>query len=190
MISPQVSFDFAEATELLSRFTGNTENLIAITRAGKLMLESIKANGKIIACGNGGSMSDAMHFAEELAGRFRENRRPLPALAVSDPSFLSCTANDYGYDAVFSRFIEAFGNEGDVLLAISTGGGSRNVINAAVVARERGMMVVGLTGRDGGELASLCDVEIRVPHSGYADRIQEIHIKVIHSLIRFIEEGI
>ena len=135
-------------------------------------------------------MSDAMHFAEELTGRFRENRKSLPAIAISDQGYLSCVANDYGYDYVFSRFLEGMGSNGDVLLAISTSGNSKNVINAAKYARENGITVIGLTGKKGGELASLCDVEIRVDHNGYADRIQEIHIKVIHSLIGLIEESL
>ena len=135
-------------------------------------------------------MCDAMHFAEELSGRFRENRKALPAIAISDPSHLSCVGNDYGYDFVFSRYIEAIGNKNDVLLAISTSGNSKNVINAISAAKEKGMKVIALTGRDGGVIADLCDVEIRAPFSKYADRAQEIHIKVIHSLIQYVEEHI
>lgn len=132
-------------------------------------------------------MCDAMHFAEELTGRYRDNRRALPAIAISDPSYLSCVSNDYGYNHVFSRFIEAFGKPGDVLLAISTSGNSENVLNAIAAAQQIGMKVIGLTGKDGGKMASLCDIEIRAPYSSYADRAQEIHIKIIHSLIDFIE---
>jgi D-sedoheptulose 7-phosphate isomerase len=135
-------------------------------------------------------MCDAMHFAEELSGRFREDRKALAAISISDPSHLSCVGNDYGYDFVFSRYLEALGNKGDVLLAISTSGNSANVLNAIAVAKEKGMVVIGLTGKDGGKMASLCDVEIRAPHSSYADRAQEIHIKVIHSLIHYIETTI
>ena len=154
------------------------------------MLNALRNNGKIISCGNGGSMCDAMHFAEELTGRFRDDRRALPAMSISDPSHISCTANDYGWDHVFSRYVEAHGNEGDVLLAISTSGNSPNVLKAAEAAKQAGMSVVGLTGKDGGALAALCDAEVRVPHSGYADRIQEIHIKAIHALIDHIESGL
>jgi D-sedoheptulose 7-phosphate isomerase len=135
-------------------------------------------------------MSDAMHFAEELSGRFRDDRRSIPAIAISDAGYISCTANDYGYDQVFSRFVEGFGNTGDALLAISTSGNSANVLNAAKAAAERGMAVIALTGKDGGELASLCDVEIRAPQSDYSDRIQEIHIKVIHILVMLIEQEV
>lgn len=131
-----------------------------------------------------------MHFAEELTGRFRENRKAIPALSISDPSHISCVGNDYGFDEIFSRFVEALGNKDDVLLAISTSGNSKNVIKAVEAAKLKGMKVVALTGKDGGILASNCDVEIRAPFSKYADRAQEIHIKVIHSLIHYIEENI
>ena len=151
------------------------------------MIKTLKEEGKIISCGNGGSMTDAMHFAEELTARFRENRPSLPAIAISDPGFISCVANDYGYENIFSRFIEGIGNKGDVLLAISTSGNSKNVINAAKIARKKEIKVIGLTGKDGGKLAELCDIEIRIPHFGYADRIQEMHIKIIHSFVEYIE---
>lgn len=153
------------------------------------MVDSIKGGGKIISCGNGGSMCDAMHFAEELSGRYRDNRRALPAVSISDPSHISCVGNDYGYNYIFSRYVEALGKKGDVLLAISTSGNSGNVIEAASRAKEMGITVVGLTGKDGGKLAELCDIEVRVPWMGYADRVQEIHIKVIHSLIDYIEQN-
>ena len=134
-------------------------------------------------------MCDAMHFAEELTGRFRADRKAIPALSISDPSHISCVANDYGYEFVFSRYLEAIGNKGDVLLAISTSGNSKNIINAIEAAKKKGMKVVGLTGKDGGKMATLCDLELRAPHSEFADRAQEIHIKVIHSLIQLIESS-
>ena len=154
------------------------------------MASIVKNGGKIISCGNGGSMCDAMHFAEELTGRYRNDRPSIPALSISDPSHITCVGNDYGFDAIFSRYVESVGNEGDVLLAISTSGNSKNVINAINAAKNKGMSVVGLTGKTGGEMANLCDVEIRAPHSEYADRAQEIHIKIIHSLIGHIENNI
>lgn len=184
-----IKTNFIEAKQLLDHFINNEANLTKIAEAGKLMLHSFASKGKIISCGNGGSMCDAMHFAEELTGRFRENRNPLPAIAIADVSHLSCVANDFGYDKIFSRYVQAFGNNNDVLLAISTSGNSVNVIKAAQMAKEKGMKVVGLTGKEGGNLAALCDIEIRVPFNGYADRIQEIHIKIIHSLIHYIEEN-
>ena len=152
------------------------------------MVESIKNGGKIISCGNGGSHCDAMHFAEELTGRYRENRKALPAIAISDPSHISCVSNDFGYDFIFSRYIEGLGEAGDVLLGISTSGNSKNVLRAVEMAKQKKMTVVALTGKKGGNLADLADIEIRVPHLGYADRIQEIHIKVIHILIQLIEK--
>jgi D-sedoheptulose 7-phosphate isomerase len=183
----QIADHFSEAADVLAAFS-NTENFEKIERAGDLMVTSIRGGGKIISCGNGGSMCDAMHFAEELTGRYREDRPALPALSISDPSHMSCVGNDYGYVHVFSRYLEAIGNKGDVLLAISTSGNSQNILNAIEVARSKGMLIVGLTGKDGGKMASLCDVEIRAPHSKFADRAQEIHIKVIHSLIDHIED--
>jgi len=179
-----------EAALILKEFSENKSNILAIKNAGELMLNSVQNGGKIISCGNGGSMSDAMHFAEELTGRFRGDRPGIPAIAISDSGYLSCTANDFGYDAVFERFVSTMGNEFDVLLAISTSGNSENVLRAAKVAHEKGMKVVGLTGKDGGKLSAFCDVEIRISHFGYADRIQEMHIKIIHSLVQYIETGL
>ena len=183
----EIKQNFHEARAILDEFISNEDNWTAIEKAGKMLVESLKKDNIIISCGNGGSMSDAMHFAEELTGRFRNNRKPIPALAISDPTHLSCTSNDYGYEYVFSRYVEAFGKDGDVLLAISTSGNSGNVIKACEVARQKGMKIVGLTGKDGGKLKDICDVEIRAPFAQYADRAQEIHIKIIHSLIHFIE---
>lgn len=180
--------ELREASAVLDAFLKDSGNLERIGQAAALMATSVSAGGKIISCGNGGSHCDAMHFAEELTGKYREPRKAIPALCISDPSHISCVGNDYGYDYIFSRYLEALGNKGDVLLAISTSGKSANVIKAAEMARQRGMKVVALTGKDGGPLASLADVEIRVPHFGFADRIQEIHIKVIHILILLLEQ--
>lgn len=188
MTSTTILAELTQAQEVLSTFLTDTNNIASIEQAANVMAGAISNGGKILSCGNGGSMCDAMHFAEELTGRYRNDRRALPAIAISDQSHMSCVSNDYGYDAVFSRYLEALGNAGDVLLAISTSGNSGNVIKAAEVAKAKGMKVVGLTGKDGGKLASLCDVEVRVPHFGYADRVQEIHIKVIHILILLLEQ--
>ncbi|MFA0962544.1 D-sedoheptulose 7-phosphate isomerase [Roseivirga sp. BDSF3-8] len=182
--------ELKEAASVLDRFLSDPEHIKSIETAAHLMAEAISNGGKMISCGNGGSHCDAMHFAEELTGRYRNERPALPALCASDPSHISCVGNDYGFEYIFSRFVEAHGRSGDVLLAISTSGNSPNVLRAAETASKQGVKVVGLTGKDGGKLAPLCDVEIRVPHSGYADRIQEIHIKVIHILILLIEENI
>ena len=179
---------FLEAQTILSDFISDENNFVKINAAAEMMVTSIRHGGKIITCGNGGSHCDAMHFAEELTGRFRGDRKSLPAIAISDPSYISCAANDYGFDHIFSRFVEGLGNSNDVLLAISTSGNSANVINAVNAAKEKGMRIVVLTGKSGGKLASLADVEIRAPHSEFADHAQEIHIKVIHSIILRIEE--
>ena len=179
--------NFRDAQTVLDQFLADQQQFEKIEKAIKLLADSLRSDHKVISCGNGGSMCDAMHFAEELSGRFRENRKALAALSISDPSHLSCVANDYGYDAVFSRYIEAVGQPGDVLLAISTSGNSTNVIKGIEAAKEKGMHIIGLTGKDGGKMASLCDLEIRAPKSTYADRAQEIHIKVIHTLIQGIE---
>lgn len=176
-----------EAQTLLTHFTADEQQLERLAYAADLMGHALQQQRKIISCGNGGSMSDAMHFAEELSGRYRADRPPLAAMAISDPAYLSCTANDYGYAAVFERWVLAFGQKGDVLLAISTSGQSENVIRAAQAAKNKGVKVIGLTGKDGGALAALCDIEIRIPHQNFADRIQEMHIKVIHLLIGEIE---
>ena len=190
MIIDQIKANFHEAEDLLNRFISDPENWNKIETAGNLMVQALNSGNKIISCGNGGSLCDAMHFAEELTGRFHKERRPLSAIAISDPSHLTCVANDFGYDHIFSRVIEALGKPGDILLAISTSGNSQNVINAILSARQAGMKVVALTGNSGGLIGSLCDVELRVEHNGYSDRIQEIHIKVIHSLVNFIELSI
>lgn len=183
-----IKAELVEAQKVLEQFLSTKANLEAIEKAALLMVQAINSGGKIFSCGNGGSHCDAMHFAEELTGRYRENRKALPAIAISDPSHLSCVSNDFGYDFVFSRYIEGLGRQGDVLLGISTSGNSTNVIRAAEMAKQKGMKVVVLSGKNGGELAELADVEIRIPHFGYADRIQEIHIKVIHILIQLIEK--
>lgn len=181
---------FIEAQSVLNTFLSVEENFLKINTAGEILTVAINSGHKVLSCGNGGSMCDAMHFAEELSGRYRRDRRALPALAISDPSHISCVSNDYGYAFVFSRMVEAIGQEGDVLFAISTSGNSENVINAIQAARKKGMKVIGLTGKDGGNMASLCDVEIRAPKSEFSDRAQEIHIKVIHCLIDFIERSL
>ncbi|MEM9329123.1 MAG: D-sedoheptulose 7-phosphate isomerase [Bacteroidota bacterium] len=176
------------ARQVLDQFTSEPANLRRIAKAASLMAEAMKAGGKVISCGNGGSHCDAMHFAEELTGRFRNDRKALPAIAISDGTHISCTANDYGFDEIFARFIQGLGRPHDVLLGISTSGNSGNVIRAFEEAKALGMSTIALTGRDGGQLAKIADIEIRVPHNGFSDRIQEVHIKIIHILILLIEK--
>ena len=177
-----------QAIDVLGNFVANDENLKKIQQAAVLIADSFKQGGKVLSCGNGGSHCDAMHFAEELTGRFRDNRPSYPAIAISDVSHISCVGNDYGFDYIFSRYVEGVGQKGDVLLGISTSGNSANVLKAIEAAKQKGMKVITLTGKDGGKMNGLADVDIRVPHFGYADRVQEIHIKVIHILILLIEK--
>ncbi|MDO9182096.1 MAG: D-sedoheptulose 7-phosphate isomerase [Bacteriovorax sp.] len=181
-----VEDSLAEAQKVLNSFVTNQTNIENINSAISLMVGSYNNNGRIFSCGNGGSMCDAMHFAEELTGRFRKERAPLPAMAINDASHLTCVSNDYGYNFVFSRYVEAWGNNGDILLAISTSGNSQNIILAVEAAKKKGMKVIGLLGKGGGQLKSLVDVAL-VVDSVISDRIQEIHIKCIHIFIEGIE---
>lgn len=187
MVQQLIQNSLAESQAVLDRFVNNPKQIQAIEGAAQVLVEALKNGHKIISCGNGGSHCDAMHFAEELSGRYRENRPALAAMAISDPSHITCVSNDFGYNFVFSRFIEGLGQEGDVLVGISTSGNSASIIEAVSAAKQKGMKVILLTGKDGGKLAHLGDVEIRVEHEGFADRIQEIHIKVIHIMIQLVE---
>lgn len=189
MNSNRIADHLNEAQEVLKQFNTD-DNHQLIERAAIELSKAIGNNKKIISCGNGGSMCDAMHFAEELSGRYRNDRPAFPAISISDPSHISCVANDYGYDAVFSRMVDAIGQSGDVLFAISTSGNSENVIHAINAAKLKNMLVIGLTAKTGGKIAQLCDIEIRAPYSDFSDRAQEIHIKIIHSLIDYIERHV
>jgi D-sedoheptulose 7-phosphate isomerase len=179
-----------ESQDVLAQFLLDASKIDAIEKAADCLVDALQQGKKILSCGNGGSHCDAMHFAEELSGRYRENRPALAAMAISDPSHITCVSNDFGYNFIYSRFIEGLGNQGDVLVGISTSGQSANIIEAVKAAQQKGMKVVLLTGKDGGALAEMGAIEIRVDHFGFADRIQEIHIKVIHILIQLIEAKI
>ncbi len=178
-----------EASKVLNLFLENPENIDLINGSIDSLTLSAKENLPIISCGNGGSMCDSMHFAEELTGRYRKNRAAVAATAIADPSHLSCVANDFGYEFVFSRYIEAWGRANGTLLAISTSGNSENIINATLEAKKKGMKVIGLLGKDGGKLKDLVDFPLIVP-SNTTDRIQEIHIKLIHIFIEGIERNL
>ena len=182
--------ELEQTKKVLEEFISDENNRIKIEETATLISGQLKKGGKVMTCGNGGSYCDAMHFAQELSGNYRELRKPIAAIALSDPAVMSCIGNDFGYDEVFSRSVAALGSEKDVLLCISTSGNSTNIINAAKSARELGMKVVSLTGKSGGSLAPISNLEIRVPHYGFADRIQEIHIKIIHILILLIEKNL
>lgn len=188
MSATNIKKHFLEAQQTLQAFLENDQNFDNISKAAQAIVERFGKGGKIISCGNGGSHCDAMHFAEELTGRYKNNRKGLPAIAISDPSHISCVGNDYGYDFIFSRYVEALGQSNDILLGISTSGNSQNVINAITEAKSKRMFVIGLTGKDGGKIGPMCDIELRAPISAFADRAQEIHIKIIHSLIDEIEQ--
>ena len=179
-----------EAASALNGLLSNTSAMQAVADAGALIASTLKAGGRIYSCGNGGSMCDAMHFAEELSGRFRQDRPAYAAMAISDPSHLSCVGNDYGYDQVFARFLQGHGREGDVLLAISTSGTSKNVLAAAQVARQLGVKVIGLTGKPATPLVEMSDIAVITPGGKFADRVQELHIKVIHLLIELTERAL
>jgi len=176
-----------EAHGALQILRADSAMLAMISMAGGDLGHALKAGKRVFSCGNGGSMSDAMHFAEELSGRFRGDRRALPATAISDVGHLTCVANDFGYDQVFSRYLEAHGRGGDYLLAISTSGRSESVIMAATAARAQGMRVIALTGNRWCDLGKLADYHICTEGGRYADRAQELHIKVIHILIEIVE---
>lgn len=188
MYQDLIRSELNEAAQVLNAFLSDDKNLQDIEAAAKMIADSFKQGGKVLSCGNGGSHCDAMHFAEELTGRYRENRPGYPGIAISDPSHLSCVSNDFGYDYVFSRYLEAVGREGDVLFGLSTSGNSGNILKAIEAAKAKGIKTIALTGKDGGQMAGLADIEIRVPHFGYADRIQEVHIKIIHIVIQLIEK--
>lgn len=185
-----IQSQWQEAQKVSNIFFQEEKNLEQIALTAQKMTNAIRAGKKIISCGNGGSHCDAMHFAEELSGKYRDDRKALPAIAISDSGHLTCVGNDYGFEYVFARFVEALGQEGDILVGISTSGNSANVLKAFEVARQKGITTIALTGKDGGKLAQLADFEIRVPHFGYADRIQEVHIKIIHIWIALIEKGL
>ena len=188
MYQDLIKSELTEAADVLNKFLNDDHNIAQIEAAAKMIADSFKQGGKVLSCGNGGSHCDAMHFAEELTGRYRENRPGYPGIAISDPSHLSCVSNDFGYDFVFSRYVEAVGASGDVLFGLSTSGNSGNILKAIEAAKAKGMKTIALTGKDGGQMAGTADIEIRVPHFGYADRIQEIHIKIIHIVIQLIEK--
>lgn len=176
-----------EAQSALAALIENEATLESIAQAAHVIAESQRQGGAVYSCGNGGSLCDAMHFAEEMTGRYRQNRKPYRAAAISDVSHMACVGNDYGYEHVFSRWIEAMGTEKDVLVAITTSGTSKNIVAAAKAAKAKGMTVVALTGKAGSPITDEADIAVVTPAGRWADRVQELHIKVIHILIELIE---
>jgi len=178
---------FEESRQTLQAFLDSPDGISNVGRFAEAAHATLEAGGLLMSCGNGGSMCDAMHFAEEWTGRFRGNRKALAAIAFSDPSHLTCIANDFGYDEVFAREVEAYGKPGDLLVAISTSGNSPNILRAVEQAKASGVRTVGLLGKGGGKLLPMVDIPIVVPLATTSDRIQEVHIKILHITIEAVE---
>jgi len=176
----------AEGLKALQDFLGGDGNIAAMASMSAALAACFSAGNKVLACGNGGSACDALHFAEEFTGRFRKERRPLPVIPLMEAGHLTCVANDYGWDEVFARGVEAYGKPGDILMLLSTSGNSANVVKAAAAARRAGMKILALLGKTGGALKGQGDLEIIVPGRN-SDRIQEIHMQVLHVLIEGVE---
>jgi D-sedoheptulose 7-phosphate isomerase len=185
-----VRANLEEAQAALQALLANEKTLDAIAAAGELLVKTFKSGNRVFSCGNGGSMCDAMHFAEELSGRYRLDRPGLPASSISDPGHITCVGNDYGYDFVFSRYLEAHARKGDVLLAISTSGKSKNILTAVEAAKKIGVKTIGLMGKADSPLGAAADIVISTPGGTFADRVQELHIKVIHNLIELVERDL
>jgi len=185
-----IKSSLAEAHDGLTNLMANEQTLATIEQAASLLVQSLSQGGRIFSCGNGGSMCDAMHFSEELTGRYRKNRKGFSAVSISDSSHISCVANDFGYEFIFSRYIESHGTSKDVLVALSTSGKSLNIIKAVEAAKEIGVKSIVLTGKAGSELESTADICICTPAGNFADRVQELHIKVLHILIEMIERNL
>ena len=184
---PTARIHFKETFSILTQVIDDDQFLDSVDLGSSIIAATIEKGKKIITCGNGGSMCDAMHFAEELTGKYRDDRPAYPAIALSDPSAMTCIGNDFGFENVFARQVEALGNDFDILLAISTSGNSPNILKAAEAAIKKDMIVIAMTGKDGGELGKICNHEIRIPWEGYSDRIQEMHIICIHAIISGVE---
>jgi D-sedoheptulose 7-phosphate isomerase len=181
-----VEESFETALDLLTGFTADPENLETTVRIARMIGGAFEAGNKVIVFGNGGSAADAMHFAEEFTGRYRKDRRALPAIALADPTHITCVGNDYGFDHIFARGVEAHGKPGDIAVGLSTSGDSPNVANALDKAREIGLHTVALLGKDGGSIAGTCDLELVIP-GATSDRIQEIHMLILHIVIEAVE---
>lgn len=180
---------FFEAQRVIEAFISQSAMLRRVDEVAALVVECYGREGKVLICGNGGSLCDALHFAEELTGRFRKDRRPLGAIALGEAGHLTCVANDYGFEHVFSRGVEALGRGGDVLIVLSTSGNSANVVRAVEAGRAKGLKTVALLGKGGGKVRGMCDVEIIVPGET-ADRIQELHMLILHTVVELVEKGL
>jgi len=177
---------FNEARETLDRFMSDPAQIEKCVKFTNMVLETVRSGGNLFSCGNGGSHCDAMHFAEEFTGRYRKDRRPVGALALGNAPHVTCVANDYGFEHIFSRELGGLGRAGDLLIGLSTSGNSKNVINAFEEARAKKIKTVALLGRNGGAMKDLADLAIVVP-AETSDRIQEVHIKLLHTVIESVE---
>ncbi len=177
---------YKESADNINEFITDQENIKITEEIAEVCSNALEQGNKILICGNGGSSADAMHFAEELTGKFRKERPALPAISLTDPSHITCVGNDYGFEEIFARGIEAYGKRGDILIAISTSGNSKNVIKAVEKASQLKLVTIGLLGKNGGSLKNRSDFELIAP-GRTTDRIQEIHIVVLHILIESIE---
>ena len=182
----EIKNSFLTAYETIKNFVENEENILKTAQISKELAEAYNKGKKSLIAGNGGSNCDAMHFAEEFTGRFRKERKALPSLSISDSSHITCVANDYGFDFIFSKGIEAFGESGDFFFGISTSGNSKNIIEAVKAAKERGLKTVGLLGKDGGQLKGMCDYEFII-NAKTSDRVQEVHMMILHVIIEGVE---
>lgn len=187
MMIDTIKNSLQEAHTALTNLMADETTLARVAAAAASLVESFENGGRVFSCGNGGSMCDAAHFAEELTGRYRKTRPGLAAMAINDPGHITCVANDFGYEEIFSRYIESHGRMGDVLLALSTSGKSPNVLKAVTAAEKIGLTTIALTGQPGSTLEELADICICTPAGAFADRVQELHIKVLHILIELVE---
>lgn len=187
-MSNTIKYSLDEAFFVMQKFVSNPTTIESIEKTAELIANSLRKGGKVITCGNGGSLCDATHFAEELTGRFRNNRISLPAISINDSAHITCVANDYSYNEIYSKYIEAIGNKDDVFIGFSTSGNSENIIQGASKAKEKGMTVVGMIRSGESKLFNIADIVIAVEHSGFSDRIQEMHILAVHIIIESIEE--
>jgi len=186
MLKENIRNSYLTAFETVKAFVENEENIEKTEKIAQELALAYKNGKKSLIAGNGGSNCDAMHFAEEFTGRFRKDRRALPSISISDSSHITCVGNDYGFDFVFAKGVEAFGQEGDFFFGISTSGNSKNIIEAVKSAKERNLKTVALLGKDGGKLKGVCDYEFIISGET-SDRIQEVHMMILHIIIEGVE---